>query len=80
MKRYRPGIQGITGYACVREHPQGEYVAYADVQAMHQLLLDLISRHHSCELYVKDDAELHAVIERARQLTETSHTDRGSRL
>lgn len=80
MKLYTFVIKrGCLGndYVDRQESPVGKYVAYDDVQAMHQLLRDLIVWHENddCPASPSDQEEIiNKLIERARQLTETSHT------
>ncbi len=75
MKRYTSCVE--NGFE-VTEDPEGDYVAYADVKAMQQLLLDLCAWHENddCPASASDQEEImDKLIERAKQLTETSHNN-----
>ncbi len=73
MKRYTPKIIRYCDDPDdleMQEDPEGDYVAYADVQAKHQLLLDLIAANDGDAMtYLQISAVLNDLANRARELT-----------
>ncbi len=75
MKRYSPylegGFDGEIGHADMEEDKRDDYVAYADVQAMRQVLCDLLpiisDPRAVIDLY--NTPQYKELIERAKLLT-----------